>query len=150
MGVESVRALPRVTVATVVEQGGRFLFVEERIGGRLVLNQPAGHLDPGEPLIAAAERETLEETAWHVRVTRWLGVQQYCVDDKHFIRFHFAAEALLHEAHRTLDEGIERALWLSLEELEQQSTRMRSPMVKQSLLDYLSPIALPFEALRWL
>ena len=54
---------PSVTVAAVIERGGRFLFVEERIDGRLVLNQPAGHLDPGESLLAACRREVLEETA---------------------------------------------------------------------------------------
>jgi len=54
---------PSVTVAAVIERGGRFLFVEERIDDRLVLNQPAGHLDPGESLAAACRREVLEETA---------------------------------------------------------------------------------------
>ena len=59
------RFAPRVTVATIVEQDGRFLLVEEQVGGRLVLNQPAGHLDPGESLIEAARRETLGEMHWN-------------------------------------------------------------------------------------
>jgi hypothetical protein len=41
---------PHVTVATVVPREGRFLLVEEHVRGCLVLNQPAGHLDPGESL----------------------------------------------------------------------------------------------------
>ena len=53
---------PDVTVATVVVDGGRLLMVEESVGGRLVLNQPAGHLEPDESLIEAALRETREET----------------------------------------------------------------------------------------
>ena len=48
---------PAVTVAAVIESQGRFLFVEEVQDGRRVLNQPAGHLDPGESLIAACKRE---------------------------------------------------------------------------------------------
>ncbi|MFM2287453.1 MAG: hypothetical protein RL684_596, partial [Pseudomonadota bacterium] len=57
---------PDITVAAIVERDGRFLCVEERINGRLVLNQPAGHVEPGEDFIAAVMRETLEETAWQL------------------------------------------------------------------------------------
>ncbi len=42
---------PDVTVATVVVADGRLLCVEERVGGRLVLHQPAGHLEPDEILL---------------------------------------------------------------------------------------------------
>ena len=86
---------PHVVAATVVERDGRFLCVEEDIDGRHVINQPAGHLDPGETLIAAAVRETLEETAWHVTVTDLIGV--YLMDTeiagKTFLRFCFSARA---------------------------------------------------------
>ena len=55
---------PDVTVAAVTEIDGRFLFVEERSGGRVVVNQPAGHLEDGETFVDAVVREALEETAW--------------------------------------------------------------------------------------
>lgn len=55
-----------VTVAALVERNGRFLVVEERIGGRLVINQPAGHLEEGETLLEAVVRETREESAWRL------------------------------------------------------------------------------------
>ena len=68
---------PHITVATVIEDDGRFLFVEEVKAGRLVLNQPAGHLEANESLREAALRETLEETGWDVELTALLGIYLY-------------------------------------------------------------------------
>ena len=65
---------PHITVATVVEDNGRFLMVEELKHDRAVLNQPAGHLDPNESLIEAAIRETLEETGYDVELTGVIGI----------------------------------------------------------------------------
>ena len=68
----------RLTVATVIEREGRFLLVEEYADGEeLVYNQPAGHLDEHETLAAAAIRETLEETAWEVRVDAVRGAEHF-------------------------------------------------------------------------
>ena len=126
---------PHVTVATVVERSGRYLFVEESAGGRVVLNQPAGHLDPEEDLVDAAVRETLEETGHHVRVTDLLGVWLWRKpkDDETFLRIAFAAELEDHEPDRELDEGIIRPLWLSLEELDQRADDHRSPLVREAV-----------------
>lgn len=129
---------PAVTVATVVERGGRYLFVEERIRGALRLNQPAGHLDPGESLVAAAVRETREETAWRVRVTGLVGVYQWTnpEDGAAVVRFTFAAQALGEIAGAPLDQGIERVLWLSPEELASGEYVPRTPLVALSLNDF--------------
>lgn len=131
---------PVVTVATVVEDGGRFLFVEERIRGQLVLNQPAGHLDPGEDLVDAAVRETLEETAWRVAPRALVAIHQWRspLDGAEFVRFTFAADPVAHEPGRALDAGIERAVWLRLDELESQAARPRSPLVRRAVEDYLA------------
>lgn len=138
---------PRVTVATVVEHEGRFLFVEEVIKGQTVLNQPAGHLDPGESLAEAAVRETLEETAWTVELTGLIGIYQYdAPDDRHFVRTTFAARALGHDPRRRLDRGIVRALWLSRDELLGHPTPRRSPMVLRCLDDYSAGQQLPLAA----
>ena len=137
---------PDVTVACVVERDGRFLMVEERVQGRLVVNQPAGHLDPDESLVHAAVRETLEETAWHVRPTGLVAVYQWRNpgDGAAVVRFTFAAEAVRHEPARALDDGIVRALWLDEEELASGRHALRTPMVLQSVLDSRrrAPIAL--------
>ena len=143
---------PHVTVATVVPRDGKFLLVEETVRGQLVLNQPAGHLDPDETLQDAAVRETLEETGWDVSLTGLLGVQQWTSVSlgEQFIRFTFAALPLLHHTERTLDEGIVRALWLSRAEIAASADRLRSPMVLASVDDFLGGAQLPLDAIRWL
>jgi ADP-ribose pyrophosphatase YjhB (NUDIX family) len=139
---------PDVTVATVVVADGRLLCVEERVNGRLVLNQPAGHLEPDESLQDAALRETREETGWDVRLTAFLGAYQWKAPEngRHYLRFAFAAEPERHDPARTLDEGIVRALWMTPQELHAARDRHRSPLVWQVVTDHLaghrSPLAL--------
>lgn len=135
---------PDVTVATVVGQAGRVLLVEERVGGRLVLNQPAGHLEPHESLLEAAVRETLEETGWSVRLTAFVGAYQWTspieadgTGGRHYLRFAFAAEPLSHDPARRLDEGIERTIWMTPDELHDAGTRHRSPLVMRAVRDWL-------------
>ncbi|MFI4969317.1 MAG: NUDIX hydrolase [Lysobacterales bacterium] len=140
---------PHVTVATVVPRDGRFLLVEEDVRGRIVLNQPAGHLEPDETLQAAAIRETFEETGWQVRLTCLLGVQQWSSQSgRQFVRFTFAAEPVQHDPARILDEGILRALWLSRDEIAAAGARLRSPMVLASVDDWLAERHLPLDAVR--
>ena len=83
---------PSVTVAAVIERGGRFLLVEEAIDGRRVLNQPAGHLDPGESLVQACVREVMEETAHRFTPTSLVGIYRwhYAPRDVTFLRFTFS------------------------------------------------------------
>ncbi len=135
---------PDVTVATVVVEGGRLLCVEERVNGSLVLNQPAGHLEPDEGLTDAALRETLEETGCQVRLTHFIGAYQWKApprpdesDGRHYLRFAFAAELVSHDPDCTLDDGIVRALWMTPAELDAASDRHRSPLVWQAVSDYL-------------
>lgn len=129
---------PHVVAATVVERDGRFLCVEETIDGADVINQPAGHLDPGETLVAAAERETLEETGWTVRACALVGVYQLETNEpgKTFLRFCFAAEPVRHDPDRPLDVEIVRTHWLSDDELAACADRHRSPLVMQAIRDY--------------
>src|SRR5260370_30612857 len=65
---------PEITVAAITESDGRFLVVEERINQRLVFNQPAGHVERGESLLAAVVREVREETAWRFAAESLIGV----------------------------------------------------------------------------
>jgi 8-oxo-dGTP pyrophosphatase MutT (NUDIX family) len=141
-----------IVVACVVERDGRFLLVEERIEGAPVLNQPAGHWEPGETLFEAALRETLEESAWDVRLDALLGIYTYKPADLDygFLRVAFAATAVLHHSDRQLDTGIERALWLGRDELAACRQRHRSPMVLTCVDDYLAGTRYPLDLVRHL
>ncbi|MBB6365959.1 8-oxo-dGTP pyrophosphatase MutT (NUDIX family) [Xanthomonas sacchari] len=140
---------PDVTVATVVVRDGRLLQVEEAIAGALVLNQPAGHLEPDESLIDAAVRETLEETGWQVQPTAFIGAYQWKADNgRHYLRFAFAADPVAHDPQRPLDTGIVRALWMTPAELEAAAPRWRSPLVWQVVADYLAGRRYPLDLLR--
>lgn len=136
---------PHITVACIVEHKQRYLMIEEYSQGRLVFNQPAGHLDPGETLLEAAVRETLEESGWHVEPTHVLGVSRYTA--KHsgvvYYRTTFIANALREEPNAELDEGIERACWLTYEELCQHKDKLRSPLVLRSIEKYRAGIRYP-------
>ena len=139
---------PDVTVATVVVRDGRLLCVEERSNGQLVINQPAGHLEPDESLVDAAVRETREETGWNVRITHLVGAYQWKAPEtrRHYLRFAFAAEAVDQIPGHALDEGIVRALWLTPGELQDLAPRHRSPLVWRTVTDFLGgsrhPLAL--------
>ena len=129
---------PVTTVATIVVRDGAFLLVEEETRAGVRLNQPAGHLEAGETLVAAAMRETLEETGYHVNPTALVGIYRWQapVTGATFIRFAFAADVVSHEPHRSLDEGILRALWLSYDELSASRATHRSPLVLRCVDDF--------------
>ncbi|WP_122666257.1 NUDIX hydrolase [Pseudomonas viridiflava] len=129
-----------VTVATIVEDQGKFLFVEELKGGKAVLNQPAGHLDPDESLQRAAVRETLEETGWDVELTSVIGIYLYTAPSNGvtYQRICFAAKPLRHHPDYQLDDGIIGPQWLTRDELVAQQDRWRSELVLRCVDDYLN------------
>lgn len=141
---------PDVTVAAVVENDGRFLLIEERVGNRLVFNQPAGHLEANEGLAEAVIRETLEETAWHFEPQAVTGIYLWQQPDRSrsFLRVAFSGRVTHHEAHRPLDRGIRRALWLTREQVVVRAERLRSPMVLRCIDDYLRGARHSLELLR--
>ncbi len=140
---------PHTTVATLVEKDGTFLMVEEDDDGRTVFNQPAGHLDEDESLFDAAVRETLEETAWHVTLTNFLGTYVYkgANNGVTYVRHCFIANADQYDPQRSLDDGIIAAHWLSADEIFADSFPARSPLVTKTLEDYLSGRRLPLDTL---
>ncbi len=139
---------PHVTVAAVVERDNRFLIVEEISDGRLVYNQPAGHLDEGESLIMAVARETLEETAWSFIPEALIGIYRWHNpgNNRTYLRVCFAGHCTSHNPHQALDTGIVRAAWLTRAELST-SGQLRSPMVLRCIDDYLAGLRYPLSLL---
>lgn len=137
------------TVAAIAERDGTYLCVEEEIGNRLVLNQPAGHLELNETLIEAVQRETWEETAWRFTPTALLGVYHYTSDSGIcYIRFAFIGQATDHDPHQPLDQGIRRAIWLDWPEICQRHHQHRGPQVAKALEDYRRGQCYPLDLVR--
>lgn len=137
LGPSAVPHRPAITVASIIEREGRFLVIEEETRSGVRLNQPAGHVESGESIAAAAVRETLEEAAWQVNPIALVGVYQWqSPRNGTYVRFTFAAEPRVHERTRPLDRGIVRALWLTYDEIAARRQMHRSPLVLRSLDDY--------------
>ena len=129
---------PRVTVASVIERGGRYLLVEEDHGGPFSLyNQPAGHLEPGERLTDAAVRETREEAGWQVAITDYLGLYIFTAADGLVFHSHTFVGLPLAHLDNALDKGVVAAHWLTLDEIDDlhRAKRLRSPLVMQRIRD---------------
>ncbi len=137
--------LPRVTVAAIVPEGTRYLLVEERIGGRHVLNQPAGHVDPGEGVLAAVVRETLEETGWQVEPEAVLGIHQLVLPQIHYVRIAILCRPIGHDPARPLDAEIIRPHWLTRAEIETHAVPCRSPLVLRCIDEHRSGRRFPLE-----
>ena len=140
---------PNVTVAAVVERDGRFLLVEEQTERGLLFNQPAGHLEADESIVAAVARETLEETAWEFSPQHLVGVYRWrpSGSDVTYLRFAFSGLLGTHHADRALDEGIVRTVWLSPDEIRNGRDRHRSPLVVRCMEDHLAGIRAPLDLL---
>lgn len=144
---------PSVTVAAVIEQQGRFLLVEEHTPEGLRLNNPAGHLDPGESPAQGCSREVLEETAYAFAPTGLVGLylsrlqrqRDGAPEDITYLRFAYAGTLGALDATRTLDTGIERTVWLTADELRASQDRHRSPLVLRCMEDYLRGQRYPLE-----
>lgn len=143
---------PSVTVAAIVERGGRYLLVEEQTREGLRLNNPAGHLDPGESLQEAVVREVLEETACRFVPQALVGVylsrfRRSDGEEVTYLRFAFSGSVGAPEPGRVLDEGIVRTLWLTPDEVRATREQHRSPLVLQSIEDHLAGRRYPLELL---
>jgi 8-oxo-dGTP pyrophosphatase MutT (NUDIX family) len=138
---------PDVTVAAIAERDGRFLLVEERISSRLVINQPAGHVEADETLLQAVVREAREETAWRFLPHSLLGAYRWrrAPTSRVTLRFAFIGEVTDFDEAQRLDRNIVRTHWLTREEIVQREPRLRSPLVLRCIDDYLGGRRLPLE-----
>ncbi|MCZ2105356.1 MAG: NUDIX hydrolase [Comamonadaceae bacterium] len=143
---------PHVTVAAVIERDGQFLLIEEHTSDGLKLNNPAGHLEPGETPEQGCAREVLEEAAYDFEPQALVGVylnrfiKTRTGEDLTYLRFAYSGRLGAHHGWRQLDTGIVRTLWMSSDEIRACRERHRSPLLLASLEDYLAgrryPLAL--------
>ena len=140
---------PHVTVAAIAERDGRFLVVEEEVHGRRVLNNPAGHLEPGEGFVEAVRRESLEETGWEFAPDAVTGIYLWKNPelDASFVRVAFHGRCAFHHPERKLDKGIIGPHWFTRTELVEGRLPLRSPMVLRCIDDYLAGHRYPLELL---
>jgi ADP-ribose pyrophosphatase YjhB (NUDIX family) len=140
---------PHTTVAALCERDGKYLLVKESINDKIVYNQPAGHLEPGESLIDAVIRETMEETQYPFTPTALQGVYRLVADgpsQKTYIRFLFRGE-VGEQYGGVLDEGIISAEWMSYDQVLACREQHRSPLVVQCIDDYNSGPGYPLDIL---
>ena len=148
-----VRWKPNVTVAALIERDGRFLLVEEDTSDGLLLNNPAGHLDPGESPIQGVIRETLEETACQFTPEGFLGLymsrfrRTRTGEDITYLRLAFFGSVSEPDPNLELDEGIVRAVWMTADEIRACPERHRSPLVLECLESYLAGQRHPLDLL---
>ena len=140
---------PNVTVAAVIERDGKFLLVEEETSQGVRFNQPAGHLEADESLLAAVAREVLEESAYSFVPQMLLGIYRWHApeSDTTYLRFAFTGAITGHDAARKLDTGILQAVWLLPDEIRAMQARHRSPLVLRCIEDYLAGKRYPLELL---
>jgi len=137
-----------VTVAALAESDGRFLIVQERAARRIVLNQPAGHLEAGESLQEAVIRETLEETGRVFEPRAVVGLYLWRgTGERSVLRVAFAGPVGERDESVALDRGIIRTLWLERAQLEARSAELRSPLVLKCIDDYLAGVRHPLSVL---
>jgi 8-oxo-dGTP pyrophosphatase MutT (NUDIX family) len=140
---------PHVVVAAVIEHGGRFLMIEEETLDGIRLNQPAGHLEPSESIIAAVRREVLEETARDFEPDALIAIYRLPAAGHRpdFIRFTFCGQVGEPHPERALDTGILRTEWMDLEQIRDNTHRHRSPLVAASIDTYLAGHRYPLDIL---
>lgn len=144
---------PNVTVAAIIERNGRYLLIEEHTQEGLRLNNPAGHLDPGESPAEGCARETLEETAHPFTPTALVGIylsrfqRPAQGEDITYLRMAFCGELGDLQTHLKLDEGIVRTLWMTPEEVRASATRHRSPLVLRCIEDHLAGQRFPLSVI---
>ena len=153
----NTRWKPSVTVAAVIAKHfdgvEKFLLVEEETRDGLRLNNPAGHLDPGESPEQGCARETLEETAYHFKPTAVVGVymsrfervQANGILDITYLRFAYCGDLGAHVEGQPLDEGIVRTVWLTADEIRASVDRHRSPLLLRCMEDYLAGRRYPLD-----
>ena len=139
-----------LTVATLVTKDDRFLMITETDRDKIVFNQPAGHVEPGEDILNAAIRETLEETGWRVTLTGFVGIYTYKAESNGitYYRVCLAAQPEYKDNLQTIDTDINEVHWMTEQQIRACENIHRSPLVLKCLEDFLEGPIYPLEIFR--
>lgn len=135
-----------LTVAAIIERDGRFLFVEERdkVTALPVINQPAGHVEPGESLLDAVRREVREETGLTFRPEAIVGLYPLkAANGSDYFRICYTGTVPAGVEAAPEDPDILRCHWFTRDELAKAS--LRSGWVLRCLDDALAGRRFPLE-----
>lgn len=151
----NTRWKPSVTVAAIIEREGRYLLIEEHTPEGLRLNNPAGHLDPGESPEDGCAREALEETTHTFKPTALVGIyisrlirparEGRDAEDVTYLRFAYCGELGEVLPGAELDKGIVRTLWMTPNEIRANASRLRSPLVLRCMEDHIAGKRFPLD-----
>lgn len=140
-----------ITVAAVIEHQNKFLLVTDVTSTGHKLNQPAGHLEANEDIIAAVIREVFEESSMNFTPKKLIGIYLYNPNPENtYLRFCFKGVVTnIHEtpAPMTNDDGVIAANWYDLETIKSRKDELRSTLVMKCIDDYLAGIEFPLEVL---
>lgn len=93
-----------LTVLCLVHQGSRLLLQNRTKQDWRGYTLPGGHVEPGESIVAAVEREMREETGLTIHHPRLCGVKQFPIDGGRYLVFLFRTEEFSGELSSS-DEG---------------------------------------------
>lgn len=138
---------PHLTVAAIIEQAGHFLLVEEHSEDRVVLNQPAGHVEDNEGVVDAVIRETLEESGRHFTPEAITGIYRWRspLNGVTYLRVAFCGNCSERDRDIELDADIITTHWLDQAALDERRQQLRSPLVRRCINDYLAGQRYPLD-----
>ncbi|MEN8698029.1 NUDIX hydrolase [Bacillus infantis] len=137
-----------LVASTSILKDGRMLMIKEsKNTAGPAWNFPSGHVEPGEDLIAAARRETKEETGLDVKIAESAGIFQFTSRTGHPIfLFHFIADFA--GGFIKLENGITEYKWMTAQEIlsMDESGLREAGVIKQIVRSIVkqSPIPLSF------
>ncbi|MFP4639006.1 MAG: NUDIX domain-containing protein [Guyparkeria sp.] len=131
------RPLVGLTVAGIACREDHYLVVEESVRGERRLNQPAGHVEPGESLLEAVVREVREETRFAFEPQHLLGLyHDNPPAGRRILRVAIIGEIDGEPDEEPLDDGIIEARFMTRRAIEASAVPHRSPFVVAAIRDF--------------